>query len=452
MQNNNNSHGSGADGAGGGKTGTDKRKQRQHEEVETQQFSHDQLKDSIVGYNRREEDPGESAPKSRELRFRKPGKSPYRPLLVILVVVVICFLALVVIQMVRNRRNARVLENAALNARKPPAESEVLRSLRQPEPRVNDETRPRRYRFPNEVLQGEAPLGSLEGEPVFSRDRDPEVAAIVDAFNLCYRVIFDIRVVKRDGTITETCRGVFRGFGINSILVKRSGQAVKDEITLFTPSGGTLRVVDKQLDSVSRTGYEELMADLGLSGIGFRKEMVPEENLVRARLEFEDRWDKRPVDSFLIYGDGVGEVKLGMTVQEMKSILSGRYRILRRKIMVGNRFETILKVDDRQRTPLFFVYERNNRIWGIEVVHDRYKTQRGIGIGSTLGMVRVFYPDVNLVSIPAKFAYLFVDDSRHENIKFILLDDDSMDFQKEVFPFDLKINSVLVGRSPYLKD
>ena len=421
------------------------------DDLKTQQFSHDQLKESEMGFDRYDEQSTASRQVSREIHFRTPEKSPYRPLLVILLVVLICFLALAVIQMVRTRRNAQVLENAARSSVKAPGESDILKSIRGSESRVRREEQPRQYSFPKKVFMGSAPLRTEKTEALYSQDQDPEVAALIDAFNVRYRMIFGIKVSRKADIVTETCRGVFRGFGISSIQVRESDRIIKDEITLVTPSGGTVRVGDKILKSVSRCTYDELKNELDIAGIVSEKETIPEKEIIRVQLRITDRWEKRPAEPYLIYGNGVEGIKLGMGIEEMKAMLSDRYRILMRRIMVGNRFETILKIDDRDRTPLFFIYERNEKIWGIEVVHARYKTRREIGIGSTLGMVRIFYPDVNIVSIPGKLTYLFVDDSLNNNIKFMLLDENRIDFEKEKFPFDLKINSVLVGNSPYLE-
>jgi hypothetical protein len=206
------------------------------------------------------------------------------------------------------------------------------------------------------------------------------------------------------------------------------------------------------LESVSKVTFEGLENDLKRSGIIPQKEIIPEDSRIQVQLRITDDWQNRPVDPYLIHGDGLEEIKLGMAVSEMKRNLSTHHRILMRKIMVGNRFETIIKIDDLQRQPLFFIYQKDEKIWGIEVVHHRYKTLRGIGIGSTLGMVRICYPDVSIVSLPGRLTYISSSDSQHENIKYLLLDDNRIDFTKNEFPFDLKINSILVGNSPFLKE
>ena len=430
---------------------TDILKDNDQSEAKTQQFSHDQLKDSIVGYTQKDGGKTDSVSASKDYHFRTPEKSPYRPLLVILVVVVVCFLALIIYQMVRTHKNTLVLKKATELSSQEVAESELLKYLDQDKPRIKEKEELKRFAFSNDIFHGMAPLRSRKEGPVISKNQDPELAAIVDALNIRSRMMFGVKIKKKGNVITETCNGTIRGFKINSNKAKESGELIQDEITLFTPSRGIIKIKNSILESVSRTSYDEILKDLESSAIIHQKRIVSRENILQIQLRFGDRGEKKSADGFLIFGDRVGDIKLGMGITEMKSILSTKYRVLRRKIMVGNRFETILKIDDRKRIPLFFIYERNEKIWGIDIVNDRYRTGRGIGIGSTLGMVRIFYTNINIVSIIGKITYLFIGDSEKKNIKFILADDNRIDFNKEVFPFDIKINSILIGKSPYLK-
>jgi len=156
------------------------------------------------------------------------------------------------------------------------------------------------------------------------------------------------------------------------------------------------------------------------------------------------------VDDYLIKGNGVGKVVLDSDISEIKLLLAPKYNMIKRRIMVENEFVIIYKIENQNRKPLFYIYERDGKIWGIQIVDELFRTERGVGIGSSLGAMRIYYTQLNIFAIPRKVTCLWIDQENLKEIKFIIADDTRIDFKTERFPFDIKINSILIGKSPYL--
>jgi hypothetical protein len=209
-------------------------------------------------------------------------------------------------------------------------------------------------------------------------------------------------------------------------------------------------IAGKSLKSVSRTTYDQVLQDLEAAGLKALKKVLPEKNLVQIQLRVVGNLLAEPDDPSLISGKGVGKVMLNSRISEITSLLDNRYNMIKRRIMVENEFVIIYKIENQNRKPLFYIYERDNRIWGIQIVDELFRTDRGIGIGSSLGAMRIYYTKLNIVAIPRKITYLSVDQEHLKEIKFILADDARIDFAIKRFPFDIQINSILIGKSPYL--
>jgi hypothetical protein len=98
---------------------------------------------------------------------------------------------------------------------------------------------------------------------------------------------------------------------------------------------------------------------------------------------------------------------------------------------------------DQSNEPLFFVYENKGRIWGIAIISEIFKTDKGIGIGSSLGSIRVNYPRVSLGVSDKKIPYVKVDGVDG----LFVIQSDGVNVAKRIFPNQTKVVSIMIGNS-----
>ena len=94
----------------------------------------------------------------------------------------------------------------------------------------------------------------------------------------------------------------------------------------------------------------------------------------------------------------------------MKDQLLATYIVLKRKVLVNDLYYDVYKVLDRGNEPLFYVYEKGGKVWGISIISDQFKTEKGMGIGNTLDQMRINYPIVKLASTEKKTPFIQVED------------------------------------------
>jgi hypothetical protein len=421
------------------------------DDTRTRQFLQEKVREGILSRGQDESEPVFSKDGEEAFSFRRVKKqSPYRPLLLILGIVLVIFFALFIYQIIRSHQNTLVLKKAAAVKSGQNSNAEFLKSLENRASEPGLEARIRQFVFPDNIFQGEAFVQDDDRVFHFSPQKDAEMASLADAMNIRARILFGIKTSSRGESITESCSGTFNGFRISSLLVRQAGQIIRDEISVLTPSRGGFKVVGKSLESVSRTDPDLLVKDLEKSAITTTVSVSPEDHKLQLQLRIAGSPAGRVPDAHLIAGNAVGDIVLDSGISGLKSRLTPGCAIIKRKIMVENEFEFIYKIEDQRRTPLFYIYERNSRIWGIQIVDERFKTDRGLGIGSSLGAMRIYYTRVNIVSVPGKLNYLWIDQENLKQLKFILSDDRRIDFDSQNFPFDIKINSILIGKSPVL--
>jgi hypothetical protein len=423
---------------------------RKIDDTKTRQFPQDQVKERIQARNQNDieqtvEDDGEIA-----ISFRIKKQSPYRPLLLILGIVLLSFIALFVYQMIRSHRNTMMLKKATELETRQDSNAEFLESLEERKTMVEPEDQTQDFAFSDDIFQGEAPLRAEAEGVLFTKERDAELVAIGDAMNIRARLLFGIKTTQKGDILTETCNGNFNGFRISSLKVRLAGKIIQDEISISTPSRGLIKITGKTLDSVTRTRYDQVLKDLEAAGLKVYKRLLPEKNAVQIQLRMTGVSTFRSGDASLFTGIGVGNIALDAKISDMKSLLPPRYRMIKRRIMMENEFVIIYKIEDQNRTPLFYVYERDAKIWGLQIVNNSFRTTRGLGIGSSLGAMRIYYTNLNIRSLPGKVTYLWIDQKDFKEIKFILADDKRINFEDSIFPFDIKVNSILIGKSPYL--
>lgn len=150
---------------------------------------------------------------------------------------------------------------------------------------------------------------------------------------------------------------------------------------------------------------------------------------------------------YLISRKKVGRVEVDMPIIAMKAALPGSYGFVAKKIEFENDYYTVIKVLDENKTPLFYVNEKDSRVWGIQIISDKYKTAERIGIGSTLGNIKMYYSKPKIWS--AKGSAPLVSVSELDGV--FVLQDKGVDIGKGIFPDSAKIESILIGGSPFLE-
>lgn len=306
---------------------------------------------------------------------------------------------------------------------------------------------PAKYGLPETELSGKALLKVRAKGPLISNEKDPEIAAVGEALRVRVEMLYGVRRRAQRGSIIETAAGVFQGFKVNSTRVTSAGKVTKDEIVVTTPTKGIFIIRNNILDAWRNCNYEQIYRDLDNSGIKVIKRADPVEGIVNVRLSVTALKGIPAVNGFLISRRRVGRIELDMTIRQMKSALPGNYVYVKKRIEFENEYYDVIKVFDGKKTPLFFVNEKDNRVWGIQLISAKYKTGKGIGIGSTLGSLKIYYPKPRIWSTKGSAPLVSVDGIAG----VFILQNEGIDFEKRVFPNSAKIESILIGGSPYLK-
>ncbi len=305
------------------------------------------------------------------------------------------------------------------------------------------------YELSDDEFQGAAPLTVKPSGPVISEEVDPEIAAVTDALKVRVAAINGSKTRTGRGIKTTISSGMFQGFKVTHTLQEKADEVIRDEIAVVTPSRGILAVKGNILDSIRRTDYEKFQRDLEASGIEVIKSLEEEEGVVNAQLRITKFRGKPIQPAFLIGPDNLGPVKLGMPIENMKEALKG-YVVVPKRILHEDTYYDTYKVLDRRNRSLFFINEKDRKVWGIQVVSDKFKTDGGLGIGNTLAQFRIYYLKNAKLSISATPAGAPFVSVQGMSIRFFL-QGKGMDFNNQVFPNDLKISNILLGGSPFIK-
>ena len=152
----------------------------------------------------------------------------------------------------------------------------------------------------------------------------------------------------------------------------------------------------------------------------------------------------KPVESeLLISGKSVGKIFLGMPTARLENMLLSSYVVLKRKVLVNEIYHDVYKVLDQSNEPLFFVYENQGRIWGIAIISEIFKTEKGIGIGSNLGTIRVNYPRVSVGVSEKKIPYVKIDGVDG----LFVIQSEGVNVARRIFPSQTKVVSIMIGNS-----
>lgn len=313
----------------------------------------------------------------------------------------------------------------------------------------NANTQPE-YELSEDSLQGAAPMTVKPDGPVISAEIDPEIAAAVDALKIRTNIIEGSSTKIKDGLATTISSGTFMRFRVNHTLQEKNGETFKDEITVITPSNGVITVKGKILDSMKKTDYKTFVNDLKAAGMEMIKSVPPGESVIKIQLRMTEALDHTVSPDFLIGPRSVGPIELGMPLNKMKSILSKTYEIVQKRIAQDDVYYDTFKVLYSQNQPLFFIIGSGGKVLGIQVLSDKFKTSRGIGLGNKLGEFRVVYLKNGKVTISSTLSGIPFAFSSGLVVRFYL-QGEGLNFSSQVFPDDLKISGIIVGNSPFIK-
>ncbi|MCX6557926.1 MAG: hypothetical protein NTW95_10925 [Candidatus Aminicenantes bacterium] len=296
----------------------------------------------------------------------------------------------------------------------------------------------------DDEFTGQAPMTVKATGPVVSATADPELAAMVDALKIRLQVSSEGKTVGRGTTGTTTSKGEYRGFKISVEEKADKQKMLSEETTVTTPQKGLIRTADRVLQSVSGSDLAQFSAELLNAGLEIiRLPAQPGSGVCKVQFRAVHGFGKPIPGDLLISGRRVGKISLGMPTTQLETILLSSYVVLKRKVLVNDVYYDVYKVLDQSNEPLFFVYENQGRVWGISLISDLFQTEKGIGINSTLGSLRINYPQVKVGLSEKNTPYVKMDDVEG----LFILPSEGIDIRKRVFPNNTKIIFFSAGRA-----
>jgi len=296
----------------------------------------------------------------------------------------------------------------------------------------------------DDEFAGQAPLVVKASGPVFSAEIDPELAAMVDALKIRLKISADSKSTSRGNIITKVTKGEYRGFKINVEEKLENQNTISEEITVLTPQKGIIKTVNRVLESIRNSDLERFTVELQDSGLEIIKlPLQPGNKVFQVQFKAVSIFGKPIAADLLISGKSVGKIFLGMPTSQLETMLLSSYIVLKRKVLVNDIYYDVYKVLDQSNEPLFFVYENKGRVWGISIISEIFKTDKGIGINSSLGLLRLRYPRVNVGISEKKTPFVKIDGVDG----LFVIQSKGVDIIKQIFPSKTKIVSILIGNS-----
>jgi hypothetical protein len=296
----------------------------------------------------------------------------------------------------------------------------------------------------DDEFAGQAPIVVKASGPVISAASDPELAAMVDALKIRLKILEDSKSTSRRNIITKVTKGDFRGFKINIEEKIDNQNAISEEITVTTPQKGFIKTVNHVLESIRETDLERFAVELRNAGLEIIKlPLQPGNKIFQVQLKALNIFGKPIAGDLLISGKSVGKISLGMPTTQLETMLLSSYIVLKRKVLVNDIYYDVYKILDQSNEPLFFIYENKGRVWGISIISEIFKTEKGIGIGSSLGNMRMNYPRVSMGISEKKIPFVRIDGVDG----LFVIQSEGINIIKQIFPSKTKIISILIGNS-----
>jgi hypothetical protein len=296
----------------------------------------------------------------------------------------------------------------------------------------------------DDEFTGQAPMTVKASGPVISAAIDPELAAMVDALKKRLQISVDSRSISRGNTVTTITKGDYRGFKINVAEKIENQNIFSEEVTVSTPQKGFIKTVNRVLESINGSDLARFSVELQNAGLEIIKLPLQSGNeAFQVKFKVVNIFGKPIAGDLLISGKSVGKISLGMPTARLENMLLSSYIVLKRKVLVNDIYHDVYKVLDQSNEPLFFIYENKGWVWGISIISEIFKTDRGIGIGSSLGNMRINYPRVNVGISDKKISFVKIDDVDG----LFVIQSEGIDIEKQIFPSKTKVISILIGNS-----
>jgi hypothetical protein len=291
---------------------------------------------------------------------------------------------------------------------------------------------------------GTAPMAVKASGPVISAAADPELAAMVDALKIRLKISVDSKSTSRGNIVSKICKGDFRGFKINVEEKTENQNTFSEEITVLTPQKGFIKTVNRVLESVRDSDSIRFALELQNAGLEIIKlPLLPGNKVFRVQFKVVSIFGEPVAGDLLISGKSVGKISLGMPTAKLETMLLSSYIVLKRKVLVNDIYYDVYKVLDQSNEPLFFVYENKGLVWGISIISDIFKTEKGIGIGSSLGLLRLRYSKVNVGISEKRIPFIKINGVDG----LFVMQSEGVDIIKQIFPSKTRIISILIGNS-----
>lgn len=296
----------------------------------------------------------------------------------------------------------------------------------------------------DDEFAGQAPMTVKAGGPVISALIDPELAAMVDALKIRFKISADGKSPGKENTVSRTTRGEFRGFKISVEEKLENRDVHSEEVTVITPQKGFIKTINRVLDSIKASNLESFAGELRAAGLEIIKPTLqPGNTFFKVQFKTNGVFGKPIAPELLISGKGLGNISLGMPTVQLETLLLSSYVVLKRKVLVSDIYYDVYKILDQSNEPLFFVYENKGRVWGIAIISEIFKTGKGIGINNNLGELRSNYTRVSVGISEKNTPYVKMDGVDG----LFVIQSEGVDIKRRILPNKARIISILIGNS-----
>jgi hypothetical protein len=296
----------------------------------------------------------------------------------------------------------------------------------------------------DDEFAGQAPMAVRAGGPVISALIDPELAAMVDALKIRFKISAEGKLPGRENAANRISKGEFRGFKISVEEKMENRDSLFEEVTVTTPQKGFIKTINRVLDSIKASDLESFASELRAAGLEINKPALPPgDTIFKVQFKTGGVFGKPIAPDLLISGKNLGKISLGMPTAQLETLLLSSYVVLKRKVLVNDIYYDVYKVLDQSNEPLFFVYENKGLVWGIAIISEIFRTGKGIGINSSLGEMRINYPQVQVGISEKKTPFVKIDGVDG----LFVIQNEGVDIKRQILPNKTKIISILIGNS-----
>lgn len=318
-------------------------------------------------------------------------------------------------------------------------EPKTTRKIQKPKPVIKT------FELNNDNLKGISPIITNENEKyVISAEQDAELTAIAQAFKKRGEILFGEQLKEYRKTTIHSIDANIRGFDIKYVYQIRGEKILKNNLVITTPTKGVLLFKNQVLTNLRKTTYEDFMKALNDAGIEIVKdeEALVEGNMI-VQMNFQPESPPSTLPKYLIGKNRVGEITLNLPVNQIEARLPDGFRYIKRTVRVEDKDVVVHKIFDTENKTLFYIRDKESKVWKIQITDERFRNPLGIGIGTTLAQMKIYYPLFKLTKID-KGDPFFQDPET--GAKF-MIQSEGMDFENLNFPETNQISSILIESS-----